>query len=152
MYLVAEYMQISAPKARGRCGGNERESCWGKAGSMAGITLEGKPSPGSTQTWRCCRPPPRCSCRARGKCLSRPWCRPPSWWDWWGSRSTPAAQEETSVKVGAAFAGGAHKFTVNSWRAGKSDSGQIQFRAERSHQYLNGNVALFKLGPHYWPI
>lgn len=51
-------------------------------------------SPGNKPTWRCCQQLPRCFCRARDKYPSRLWCRRPSLWDLWASRSIPATQIE----------------------------------------------------------
>lgn len=62
-------------------------------------------SPGNKPTWRCCQRPPRCFCRARDKYRSRPWCRRPSSWDSWASRSIPATQRERYGHVWRSFRG-----------------------------------------------
>ena len=108
MYFVAEYMQMSAPKARGRCW------CIGKKGfvrvgklNLHNSNFENtkkhrhklQPSPGNRQTWKCCPLPPRYPCCVRGRGHCRPWCQLPSWWGWWEFRSIQAAARHMNMSM-----------------------------------------------------
>lgn len=129
MYLVAEYMQMSAPKARGRCVRGEKK-CWGRERQLGRLEeceeRRGRFSPGNTPTWRCCPQPPQSFCRARGKFPSRPWCRRPSWWDWWESRSTPAAQGDTSVMLWETAESGGKQQSLKLTVGLHTDQGQME--------------------------